>query len=38
MAAAAPRVNRWLAGGVTAGEEAFDYVGGEGEPSAGAAG
>ena len=38
LAAAAPRVNRWLAGGVTAGEEAFDNAGGEGEPSAGAAG
>ena len=38
LAAAAARVNRWLAGGFTAGEEAFDDAGGEGEPSAGAAG
>ena len=38
LAAAAPRVNRWLAGGVTAGEEAFDDAGGEWEPPAGAAG
>ena len=38
LAAAAARVNRRLAGGVTAGEEAFDDAGGEGEPSAGAAG
>ena len=34
LAAAAARVNRRLAGGVTAGDDA----GGEGEPSAGAAG
>ena len=38
LVAAAARVNRQLAGGVTAGEEAFDDAGGEGEPLAGAAG
>ena len=38
LAAATARVNCRLAGGVTAGEEAFDNAGGEGEPSAGAAG
>ena len=38
LAAAAALVNRRLAGGVTAGEEAFDDAGGEGEPSAGAVG
>ena len=38
LAAAAAQVNRLLAGGVTAGEEAFDDAVGEGEPSAGAAG
>ena len=38
LAVAAARVNRQLVGGVTAGEEAFDDAGGEGEPSAGAAG
>ena len=35
LAADAARVNRRLAGGITAGEEAFDDAGGEGESSAG---
>ena len=38
LAAAAPRVNRWLVEGVTAGDVDFDDAGGEGEPPVGAAG